>query len=261
MRWAMRTIRRSDIDQAAGEHAACCNRAAQQRMRRARAAIRNRTIHGLGGLAASSVGSVAPAINLSGEQNVDPLLQADILFGQAQTIRGVAMIPVNRVAQVYAALKLEKVESADQAAIVCDLLGCDALIVPTVTSFDPYSPPKFGCSLELFGKPRNFAVPKNIDPRDLVREATPPVASGMSDAQQAMQRSGAFVQAVGMFDAANGTVRQAVLDYAVGRNDPEGPLGSKEYFMNMDRYCGFAYHALLGDLVNKLSPAPARPSE
>ena len=203
------------------------------------------------------VWAVAPAINLSGEQSVDALLQADILFGQLQTIRGLTVIPVNRVAQVFAALRLEKVQSADQAAVVCDLLGCDGLIVPTVTTFDPYSPPKFGCSLELFGKPRNFAVPQNVDPRDLVREATPSPTSGMTGAQQAMERSGSFAQSVGIFDSANGSVRAAVLDYAVGRNDPQGPLGAKEYFVNMDRYCGFAYHALLQDLVNKLSPMPS----
>ena len=200
------------------------------------------------------VWAIAPAINLSGQQTVDPLLQSDILYYQLQTVRGLNVIPVNRVAQVYAALKLEKIQSAEQAAVVCDLLGCDGLIVPTVTAFDPYAPPKFGCSLELFGKPKDFAVPQNVDPRDLVRDASPPMTSGMHDAQQALSRGGAFAQSIGMFDAANGSVRQAVLDYAVGRNDPQGPLGPKEYFVNMDRYCGFAYHALLQDLVNKVSP-------
>ena len=54
-----------------------------------------------------------------------------------------------------------------------------------------------------------------------------------------------------MYDAANGSVRDAVLDYAKGRNDPVGPLGSKEYFVNMDSYCGFVYHALIADLVRE----------
>ena len=34
-----------------------------------------------------------------------------------------------------------------------------------------------------------------------------------------------------------------------GRNDPLGPLGPKEYFVSMDRYCGFVYHELLADLL------------
>jgi len=52
-----------------------------------------------------------------------------------------------------------------------------------------------------------------------------------------------------MYDAANGSVRQQLLDYAQGRQDPAGPLGSKEYFVSMDRYCGFVYHELISDLV------------
>jgi hypothetical protein len=206
------------------------------------------------------VWAIAPAVNLSGQNSVDPLLQADLVFEQLQTVRGVTVIPVNRVAQVYASLKLEKVNTAEQAAVVCDLLGCDGLIVPTVTIFDAYAPPKFGCSLQLFGKPRGFAVPDNVDPRDLVRSATPPAQAGLASAQIESATGGAFLQSVGMFDAANGTVRQAVLDYAVGRNDPQGPLGPKEYFVSMDRYCGFAYHALITDLVNKAADSSRRPS-
>ena len=49
--------------------------------------------------------AVAPAINLSGEKGVDPFLQADLVFQQLQQVRGVTVIPVNRVAEVYAALR------------------------------------------------------------------------------------------------------------------------------------------------------------
>src|SRR6185312_7756378 len=50
------------------------------------------------------VWAVAPAVNLSG-QEVDPLLQADDLYEQLQQVRGLTVVPVNRVAQVFAALK------------------------------------------------------------------------------------------------------------------------------------------------------------
>ena len=66
-----------------------------------------------------------------------------------------------------------------------------------------------------------------------------------------MPPQGGFVQAVGMYDAANGSVRQALFEYAQGRNDPVGPLGSKEYFVSMDRYCGFVYHSLIGELTSQ----------
>ncbi len=206
------------------------------------------------------VWAVAPAINLSGQSTVDPLLQADIVYEQLQSVRGVTVIPVNRVAQVYATLRLDKVQNAQQAAVVCDMLGCDGLIVPTVTDFDPYSPPKFGGALQLFGKPRGFNVPDNVDPRDLVRAAAPPASAGLAASQQDAVTNGAFLQSVGMFDAADGSVRQAVLDYAVGRSDPTGPLGAKEYLESMDRYCGFAYHAMITELVERVGDADRRES-
>ena len=51
------------------------------------------------------------------------------------------------------------------------------------------------------------------------------------------------------FDAANGTVRDRLAAYAAGRNDPVGPLGHKEYYVKMDRYCGFAYSELIEQLI------------
>ena len=192
------------------------------------------------------VWAVAPAINLSGQREVDPLLQADLLYQQVQQVRGLTVVPVNRVAEVFAALGIEQVQSAEQAALVCDLLGCDALLVPTVSAFDPYDPPKLGASLHLFAKPGNYARPANVDPRELVRTAAPPADESVPGAGDAE-----FLQAVGMFDAANGTTRDALRAYASGRNDPLGPMGAREYLASMDRYCGFVYAELTADLLRQ----------
>jgi len=188
------------------------------------------------------VWAVAPAVNLSGQKQVDPLLQGDLVYQQLQEVMGITAIPVNRVEEVYASLRIDKVQSEEQAQLVCDLLGCDALIVPTVTAFDPYNPPKFGASLQLFAQPGTFARPAAVDVRDLARRATP-------GANESVPQHSSFFQAVGMYDAANGSVRQQLLDYAQGRQDPAGPLGSKEYFVSMDRYCGFAYSELIEQLI------------
>ena len=48
---------------------------------------------------------------------------------------------------------------------------------------------------------------------------------------------------------ANGTVRDRLHLYAAGRHDPIGPMGEKEYFASMDRYCGFAYSELIEQLM------------
>jgi hypothetical protein len=192
------------------------------------------------------VWAVAPVINLSGQKDVDPLLQADLVFAQLQQVHGLTVIPVNRVVEVYAGLRMEKVQTPEQAALVCDLLGCDALVVPTVTEFDPYDPPKLGASVQVFRKPRGYARPDNVDPRDLARQAS------MQSESLPGPGSGQFVQAVGMFDAANGSVRQKLEAYAAGRNDPNGPMGVKEYYISMDRYCGFVYSTLVNDVLRQI---------
>lgn len=190
--------------------------------------------------------AVAPAVNLSGQREVDPILQADVVYGQVQQIRGLTAIPVNRVVEVYAALGIEQVQSPEQAALVCDLLGCDALLVPTLTAYDPYNPPKLGASLHLFRKPGSYARPANVDPRDLVRRASPPPEQSVPSADAHA------VQAVGMYDAANGSVRQALFAYAKGRYEPLGPMGAGEYLASMDRFAGFVYHDLADDLLRAL---------
>jgi hypothetical protein len=190
--------------------------------------------------------AVAPAIDLSGE-NVDPLLQSDIVFSQLQQVRGLTVIPVNRVIEVFESLKIAQIQSEEQAAVVCDLLGCDALVVPTVTLYDPYEPPKLGASLQLFQKSWSYAKPAAlVDPQQPETAPAPP------ELNQSLPANGNFLQVVGMFDAANGSTRQALWLYAEGRNDPKGPLGSKEYLVSMDRYCGFAYASLIRDLLYRM---------
>ena len=157
------------------------------------------------------------------------------------------VVPVNRVAEAYASLRIDRISSQEQAELICGLLGCDALLVPTVTLYDPYDPPKFGASLQVFRKGATAPIP-NVDVHELSRAATPPPGAPLPPPQLA-----GFRQTVGMYDAANGSVRAALLRYAAGRNDPLGPMGAKEYFASMERYCGFAYHELLGELLRQKS--------
>jgi hypothetical protein len=187
--------------------------------------------------------AVAPVVNLSGARGVDPLLQADVLYIQLQQVTGLNVIPVNRVWDVYRALGIGQVQSQRQAELVCELLGCDALVLGTVTIYDPYEPPRMGAALQVFRR-GDFRVPPDVDPRELARAAAPTT--------QAAMPPGHFVQAVGMFDAANGTTRQRLLAYASGRHDPQGPLRERGYLVEMDRYAGFVYHELLVELLGRM---------
>jgi hypothetical protein len=190
--------------------------------------------------------AVAPTLNLSG-QRVDSLAQSDILFQEFQQVRGLTVIPVNRVAEVMMSLRIEKVESSQQAMLVCDALGVDALAVATITLWDPYNPPKIGASLQLFVRDSLQQRPGGLDPREMTRRATPgPLESLPGNAD--------FIQAARMFDAQSGQTRQRIRDYARGRHDPAGPMGEREYLLHMDRYAAFAWHELIGDVLSQLTP-------
>lgn len=190
----------------------------------------------------AQVWAVAPTLNLSGEPAVDPLLQSDLVFQQLQQVRGLTVIPVNRVVEVFNALRISQVQSEEQAAVVCEALGADGLIVPTVTIYDPFNPPKLGASLQLLRPLGQLQMSGGVDPRQLARSASPRVGDPLPAEVN-------FDQAVVMYDAANGSVREELRRYAAGRHEPHGPLGEKEYFVNMDRYCGFVYHSLIQRLL------------
>jgi hypothetical protein len=190
----------------------------------------------------AEVWAVAPAINLSGHREVDAILQADLLFEELQSVRGITAVPVNRVAQVYSGLNIEQVESPQQATLVCDILHADVLLIPTVTAYDPYSPPKMGASLALFRRPASYVRPDNISVRELINK---PDWITPADLRQA----------AGMYDSEDGSVRAPMMQYAIGRSDPNGPMAEREYFLSMDRYCGFVYHQLIADLLG----VPAEP--
>lgn len=186
--------------------------------------------------------AVAPAINLSGTPGVDPLVVADQVYAQVGQVRGVTVVPVNRVAEVLVALGLRQIETAQQAEAVCDQLGVEALIVPTVTLWVPYDPPKMGASLSMFSSASLQASGSRMDIRELVRSATPgPMESlpGRAD----------FLQAAGVFDASAGSVRDRIASYATGRTDPLGPLGVREITLSTEAYSAFVWHELLGELL------------
>jgi hypothetical protein len=146
---------------------------------------------------------------------------------------------------------MEKVQSSQDAEHVCQLLGCDGLLVPTVTLYNPYDPPKMGATIQLFLKPGAFGKMATLDTHDLNSSATMALPPAVEENQQ-------LIQAVIMDDADEGSVRSRAKSYAAGRTDPNGPIGENAVFISMDRYCGFVYHELIQQLLSQM-PQPQLP--
>ena len=200
--------------------------------------------------AAQQAWAVAPSVNLSGQRGIDPLLQADALYQEVQNVRGVTAIPVNRVAEAYASLGIGRVETPEQAQLVCELLACDALLVPTITIWDPYDPPKIGAAVQLFPRGGSLIRPGEMSMDDVRRLSS---AGRIADPIALPELPRAFAQEAGMYDASHGSVRAALETYAKGRNDPDGPAaGVRRYLLSMDGYGRFVYHELLYDLLRDL---------
>lgn len=207
--------------------------------------------------ARAQVWAVAPATNLSGEAGIDPLLQADLLFAQLQTVRGIRAVPVNRVAEAYAGLRISGIASAEDAQAVCLAVGADALIVPSITLYDPYDPPRVGASIQVFAadgtRLQGGELPGAVAARQAMRTATDDAVTARWQMDRPIAASGDFLQQAGVFDASHGSVRGAALRWSAGRSDIDGPAGGREVFLVADRYTSFVYHALLGRLMDELA--------
>lgn len=187
--------------------------------------------------------AVAPVVNLSGQRSVDPILQADLVFQELQKVTGLTVIPVNRTAEAMIGLGISSIDSPAQAQLVCQALGVEAVVVGTITLFDPYDPPRVGASLQMMRSGLAGQSPA-IDVASLRRRAA-------ETQVEPTPANADFIQVVGMFDASDGSVRERVSRFSRGRTDPAGPLGEREVYLSSDRYAAFVWHELIGSMLRR----------
>ncbi len=119
--------------------------------------------------------AVAPPRNESGVGLLDPLTIADTLAATIQEVRGVSVVPVNRTIGAVRALGMYQVTSGADARRLALELGVDAVVVGSITAWNPYKPPRLGLSLALYGRPGSDRLTErsaDIDPRQLTSATT-----------------------------------------------------------------------------------------
>ncbi len=203
------------------------------------------------------VWAVAPLRNESGVSVVDPLVVTDQLARQAHAVDGLDVIPLNRTIAVMRALRMDEVQSPVEARRLAEALGADAIIVGTMTAWDPYNPPKIGLSLALFardGSPMVWSPPaqpvsgrSQDTPETFALETsgrdTTLVSAGFSD--EPMSTASEHL------DGANHAVQMQVKNYARGRHDTVSALGWRRYLASMPLYTEFVSHRLVGRLLEE----------
>ncbi len=207
--------------------------------------------------------AVAPLRNESGVSLVDPLMISDALVSHVEQTRGLTAVPLNRTLAAMTALQIPEIRTPDDVRQLADALGVDGLIVGTITSYDPYNPPKLGLTLALYARPRpeRTNVDADIDdPMELRRAYTDPDLAGGGGGGTRFRNKPASV-ASAQLDAASHEVQMQVKRFAEGRHDPRGPLGWKRYLASMELYTDFAAYSMVRRLLLEERLRLAQPTE
>jgi hypothetical protein len=187
---------------------------------------------------------VAPFANESGFSLVDTASISDAFMEQAQQADGIDGIPVNRVIQALRELGGETVSTEADAMAVMTMLDLDALVVGTVTAYDPYRPMKLGLATQLFVRPDHPAL-DGLDSRELTYATSGHVSAA------SLGPHGPRAQAAGIFDASNHQTLRWLERYAAGRSEPDSAYGHDLFLVSMDLYTEFVCHRLLRDLLSQ----------
>ncbi len=193
--------------------------------------------------------AVIPPMNESGTSLVDPASMGDAIVAAAQGVRGVRCLPVNRSIDAMRTLGMSNgIESSSDAHKLAEYLGADAVLVGSVTAYDPYDPPVLGLALALYARPGSMAnlAQAKLDSRALTMAFTD---FGTFDGHSF---AGEPVTVVSEhLDARNHEVLFAVRSYAEGRSDHSSALGWRIYLASMDLYTQFAAHHSIGRLIDE----------
>lgn len=199
--------------------------------------------------------AVVPLRNESGTSIVDVLDVSDKVIAAAAQVRGVRTVPVNRTIAAMRALKMNELSAPSDAARLAQEMGVDALLVGSVTAWDPYRP-TVGLALALYPRPGALSE-KGDGGVDVERLRFSP-----TDYQYFPRTSFAEAPASVVsefFDGANHQVLMDVRQYATGRHDPASALGWRRYTASMPLFVEFASTQAVGRLVEHEWIRLARP--
>lgn len=184
--------------------------------------------------------AVAPLRNESGTTTVDELALSDTLVNELGQTPGINVLPINRTLAGMRALDIASVDTPGQAGALARALGADAIVVGSITAWNPYDPPVIGLSLGLFGVTSETGVP---GPSASATSSSDPLAlrGAATEFDQPRARVvGPTSVVADVLDASNGAVRERLREYAAGRFDPRSALQWKQYTASMALYAKFA---------------------
>lgn len=187
--------------------------------------------------------AITPLRNETGVPRLDVEQITDKLIAEADRIHGVRTIPLNRVIQAMLALKMQGVNSPMEAQRLAETLGVDAIVVGSLTSYDPYTP-ALGMTLATYSI-SSQGVTSRVDPRSLTVRTTEgePRAAVAGDAPTLVVSE--------IFDGRSHQTLMEVRTYAQGRVREPSALGWRRYVESMDQFTDFVSYAMLDRVLRR----------
>ncbi len=129
--------------------------------------------------------AVLPFYNQSNDPTLNGLAVAEAYYGELQAIPGFEVLPVGVARNLYLEYSRVRGEphSGDDFQRLAQFMGVEALVVGSITDFDPYYPPRMALSVNWYAAnpgfhpiPPGYGLPWGTDaekriPRRIVQEA------------------------------------------------------------------------------------------
>jgi hypothetical protein len=190
--------------------------------------------------------AIAPAINLSGSRDFDVLSVSDTLHDEMQQVAGINVLTVNKTLIAMQQLGMRSIEDPRAAQRLAQFLNADGLVIPAITSYDPYNPPKVGMVLQLYTPPGS---PLTAPPAEETPAVTNPGSPTIVADVVAVADRQPISQVEGVFNATNQSVLRELRLFAAGRTQYDSALQDQKYMFDADSYMRFVCHAMIRRLL------------
>lgn len=182
--------------------------------------------------------AVAPLRNESGVGVIDPLTVSDRLVSQLSEVNGISALPMNRTLAAMRALNLGSIDTPAQAMALARTLKADAVVVGSITAWNPYQPLQIGLNLGVFSDSKTMLPDRD---ESVTAEELLEFRKARTDSPAAYGPAPGPLSAVSvMLDADNHAVLTDVKRYATGRVDRDSAMGWEVFTKSMARFTDFA---------------------
>jgi hypothetical protein len=186
---------------------------------------------------------VAPALDFTDRGGFDEDRFAEAMGIELALVQGIRVVPVGRVRSALLSGGHHRVESPSHAVEVAEKVGADAVLVFSISVYDPFDPPKIVISAELYKGPGHDRR-KGVDtPAD--------AASDQALSDKGDDADSPLAQTQRIFDTTDVTVLADVKEFAKSRSVPGSALGWRRFLVNQQDFIKYCCNATVRSLVGQ----------